>query len=301
MARAAGTATARKPAPARPAARPPARRKSGPARSPRPSAASGAAAARAARAAARAKPAGKRASSAALTKPATRRATGSTRAKPAPRRAVAPARAKPGSRRSAAPRPPLAARPLRTLAGVAARQVSRERAGALLDRLLRGRAWVLCVGVLLAGIVFFNVSLLELNSGITRTNERAAALKRENAGLRQEVASLGSSERIQALAAERGMVLPAPADVHYVHANPAVDAPRALRQMGEPAPATAPAYGVQTPAPAVDPPAAGAPTGVTAPVTPSPPPQPAPAAPQPTPQQPAPAAPQQAPGPAAQG
>jgi cell division protein FtsL len=219
--------------------------------------------------------------------------------RPPARRKSGPARATAAPRRAAAPAPALAPRPLRSLAGVAARQVSRERAGALLDRLLRGRGWVLCVGVLLAGIVFFNVSLLELNSGITRTNERAAALKRENAGLRQEVASLGSSERIQTLAAERGMVLPAPADVTYVHANPAVDVRRALRLMSTPTPVTAPTAGLQA-APA-GPPATGSPAGVAAPVAPSPAPQSAPPAPQAPPQQAPPAVPQQAPGPAAQG
>ena len=61
----------------------------------------------------------------------------------------------------------------------------------LLDRILRGRGWVVCVGALLAGIVFLNVSLLEVNSGIAEMGERSSELRRDNSILRQEVARLG--------------------------------------------------------------------------------------------------------------
>jgi cell division protein FtsB len=86
----------------------------------------------------------------------------------------------------------------------------------LVDRILRGPAWVVMLGALLAGIVFLNVSVLELNRGIARTDAKSADLERTNSGLRARVAKLDSGERIQQLAAARGFVMPQPGDVTYV-------------------------------------------------------------------------------------
>jgi cell division protein FtsL len=122
----------------------------------------------------------------------------------------------------------------------------RSRAEALLDGLLRGQAWIALVSVLLVGIVFFNVDLLQRGRDIARTGERSVALKRENARLRLELARLGSSERIQRAAAGRGLLLPAPGEVRYLRANPAVDGRRAaarIREEGGPGAAEAPALG----------------------------------------------------------
>ena len=110
----------------------------------------------------------------------------------------------------------------------------------MLDALLQGRAWIALVGVLLVGIVFFNVDLLELNRDIARTADKAAQMKRENAGLRLEVARLASSERIQRAAAKRGLELPAPGDVRYLTPRPA-DARRAAGTV------TAPGQGARRP------------------------------------------------------
>jgi cell division protein FtsL len=118
---------------------------------------------------------------------------------------------------------PRAARP----SGAAVLRLPVRSANGLLDRLLRGKAWVACVGALLAGIVFLNVSLLGLNSGIAVTADQAAELRRENADLRLEVAKLGSTERIQRVAESRGFVMPAPGDVDYVQADPESDGRRA--------------------------------------------------------------------------
>jgi cell division protein FtsL len=103
----------------------------------------------------------------------------------------------------------------------------------VLDRLLRGPVYIAAVGILLVGIVFFNVDVLELNHGIARTDARAAQLKRENAALTLQLATLGSSERIQTVALQRGLVLPQPGDVRYLRAHPE-DAGRALRVMTPP-------------------------------------------------------------------
>jgi cell division protein FtsL len=128
--------------------------------------------------------------------------------------------------------------PARRRSGAAARPAARTAAPrfdgvALLDRLLRGPAYIAIVGILLAGIVFFNVDVLELNHGIARTDTRATQLKRENAALTLQLAKLGSSERIQTMALQNGLVLPQPGDVRYLRAH-REDAARALRVMTAP-------------------------------------------------------------------
>jgi len=110
----------------------------------------------------------------------------------------------------------------------------RARTSGVLDALLAGRGWIVLVGVLLVGIVFFNVDLLRMNREIALTAEKSTALKRENARLRQEAALLGSSERIQDAAAELGLVLPGAGDVRYLKAHPAFDARKAARSIVEP-------------------------------------------------------------------
>jgi cell division protein FtsL len=109
----------------------------------------------------------------------------------------------------------------------------------MLDALLNGRIWIGLVGVLLAGIVFFNVDLLRMNREITQMADQAAQLKRENARLRQDVAGLANSERIQQAAAELGLVLPAPAEVRYLKSNPTIDARTASKRIIAPDPAAA--------------------------------------------------------------
>lgn len=106
------------------------------------------------------------------------------------------------------------------------------RAMLLLDRLLRGRMWVALLAVLLTGIVFLNVALLEINGSIARLDERSSELGRENAALRMRVARLGSSERIQRAAAARGFVPAQPGQVGYLVTRPgdASEAARALEQ-----------------------------------------------------------------------
>jgi cell division protein FtsB len=103
----------------------------------------------------------------------------------------------------------------------------------LIDRVLRGPAWVVMLGALLAGIVFLNVSVLELNRGIAQTDAKAAALERVNSGLRARLAKLDSGERIQQLAAARGYVMPQPGDVTYVKARNS-NAKLAARRITEP-------------------------------------------------------------------
>lgn len=123
--------------------------------------------------------------------------------------------------------------PVRLLNAPFARTL-RARTARVLDALLSGRGWIALIGVLLAGIVFFNVDLLQMNRDIARDAERASTLKRENARLRLDVARLASSGRIQEAAAGLGLVLPAPGAVRYLKARPTVDARRAAKRITEP-------------------------------------------------------------------
>jgi cell division protein FtsL len=158
-----------------------------------------------------------------------------------------------------------------------ARRVLGLRAGPLLDALLRGRGWIPLVAVLLVGIVFFNVDLLRLNRDIAHTADRAAHVRQQNARLRSELARIGSSEAIQEAAAKRGLVLPAPGEVRYVHVNPPIDALRAAKRPTDPDELASVPPGLQT---------APAGSGQMAPATPTQ--QPQAAQPQSVPTQPAP-------------
>jgi hypothetical protein len=101
----------------------------------------------------------------------------------------------------------------------------------IVDRLLRGRAWIWLIGVMLGGIVAMQVSLLGLNAGISRAVEQSGALERENADLEASVAQLSSGERIQAAALAEGMLTPPAGEVAYLGARPGIDAERAARRM----------------------------------------------------------------------
>src|SRR5689334_23426322 len=104
-----------------------------------------------------------------------RAATAAARTAPLPRHAPrrAPSRKGRPARRSSGPAGGI---------GAAARALPLPRAlefprlgpvtQGLLDRLLRGRAWVLLIGTLLVGIVFFNVDVLRLNRSIASVSDR---------------------------------------------------------------------------------------------------------------------------------
>ncbi|WP_205698701.1 hypothetical protein [Conexibacter sp. SYSU D00693] len=159
-----------------------------------------------------------------------------TRTMPAPavrRRRSKPAAAPAPSRRRPA-RPP-AAQPT-----LGARAVARLRAlpdAPVLDRLLRGSGWVPLVALGLMGIVFMQVSMLKLNSGIGRAVEASATLERQNDALRSDVSKLESSERLANAARRMGMVVPAAGSFRYVTVR------------GERTDARAAAKGITTPSP----------------------------------------------------
>ena len=104
----------------------------------------------------------------------------------------------------------------------------------MVDRLLRGRAWIWLIGIMLGGIVAMQVSLLKLNSGISHSVEAAGTLERVNADLETEVARLSSGERIQLTAADEGLVAPPAGDVGYHTARPGTDPRLAAERMQSP-------------------------------------------------------------------
>jgi cell division protein FtsL len=105
----------------------------------------------------------------------------------------------------------------------------------VVDRLLRGRAWICLIGLALMGIVAMQVSLLKLNSGISRAVEASATLERQNSDMEADIARLASGERIRSAAENDGMVTPAAGDVHYVRVRPGPnDAALAARRLQPP-------------------------------------------------------------------
>jgi hypothetical protein len=108
----------------------------------------------------------------------------------------------------------------------------------VVDRLLRSRLWIWALGLLLGGIVAMQVSLLKLNSGISRAVETTTTLERQNADLEMTIARLSSPDRIDEGAQALGMVLPPAGDVGYLTPGPQ-DAGRAARRMEPPSEAAA--------------------------------------------------------------
>jgi cell division protein FtsL len=123
----------------------------------------------------------------------------------------------------------------------AGRVAALPRGARVLDALLTGRIWIGLVGVLLAGIVFFNVDLLQMNREITQMAGKATEIKRQNDRLRHDYARLASSERIQEAAAALGLVYPAAGEVRYLESNPKLDAHNASKRIIEPTGTTTPA------------------------------------------------------------
>ena len=152
--------------------------------------------------------------------PARGRVGGATVARPpAPVRAPAAPEQTPATPRRTR-RPRTAAAPRSGAgAGVATRAGSFIRSlpdHSLLDRIVRGRAWIPLLGVLLAGIVAMQVEVLKLGASIGRSLERSTALEGRNEILRANVATLADDQRIERLAAKMGMIMPGPDQVAFL-------------------------------------------------------------------------------------
>lgn len=89
----------------------------------------------------------------------------------------------------------------------------------LLDRLVRGRTWILLLGVMLAGIVAMQVEVLKLNASMGRSLALSSTLQSRNEQLRASVSSLSDAQRIERLASGMGMVMPGPTSVSFLDAR----------------------------------------------------------------------------------
>jgi hypothetical protein len=90
----------------------------------------------------------------------------------------------------------------------------------IVDSLLRSRAWIVLVAVLLGGIVAMQVSLLKLNAGISRAVEASSTLERQNADMQDTIARLSSGERVRSAAVRVGMIAPPAGDVGFLTSRP---------------------------------------------------------------------------------
>jgi len=156
--------------------------------------------------------AGARTKNRATHRPPTRRVPRRVSVPAAPRRVSGPLRARPARARLV---------PLRERIAELIRSLPDR---ALLDRIVRGRAWIPLLGVMLAGIVAMQVELLKLNASIGRSIELGTALQSRNDTLRASVSSLSDAQRIERLATGMGMVMAGPTSVQFLdarNANPA--------------------------------------------------------------------------------
>jgi cell division protein FtsL len=103
-----------------------------------------------------------------------------------------------------------------------------------LDRIVRGRAWIPILGILLAGIVAMQVEVLKLSASVGRSIERSTALQSRNEQLRASVSALNDEQRIEQLAAGMGMVMPDPTAVDFLTLRPGVTVRQALNNIHPP-------------------------------------------------------------------
>ena len=80
-----------------------------------------------------------------------------------------------------------------------------------------GIVWIAASGILLAGVVFVNVAVLQLNLRLDSTNSERTKLQAENAALQSQYSSLVSSPRIQSKALKQlGLQYQDPSEYGYV-------------------------------------------------------------------------------------
>jgi hypothetical protein len=154
----------------------------------------------------------------------------------APRRVSGPAH--PSTRRAPAAAPARRKQSTDSFAALG-RMALRVPDARVLDRLIRGRLWIGLIAGALVTLVFMQVSLLKLNTGISADLISSQNLERQNAELRAGVSSLDSGQRIQDIAAARGMVMPDDGQLRFLDAGHPGDGARAAQAMTAPDPQAA--------------------------------------------------------------
>jgi cell division protein FtsL len=98
-----------------------------------------------------------------------------------------------------------------------ARPRPRRRSRAKQARARGGILWIAIGGILLAGVVFVNVAVLQLNLRLDSTNAERSKLLGETAALQTQYSRLISSPRISAAAEKRfGLVYQDPTEYGHV-------------------------------------------------------------------------------------
>lgn len=90
----------------------------------------------------------------------------------------------------------------------------------LVVRLTRRRAWIVVLGLLLAGIVALNVATLSFSATAGKIDADIQTLAQENSVLRSRLAKRLANDRVQSAAAAIGLVAPGPEDITYRKADP---------------------------------------------------------------------------------
>jgi cell division protein FtsL len=81
-----------------------------------------------------------------------------------------------------------------------------------------GILWIVVSGILLAGVVFVNVAVLQLNLSLDSTNSQRTKLIAQNAALESQYSALVASQRIQQQAVRQlGLQYSDPSTYGYVN------------------------------------------------------------------------------------
>jgi hypothetical protein len=147
------------------------------------------------------------------------------RTRPKPRAAAAAPARKAPARRAPARRVPAGA-PRRVggqlipLAGRTAVAVGHLPDSGLVLRMTRGRAWIVVLGVLLAGIVALNVLTLSFSASASQIDQQAVVLDRENSILGGRDARLYGTGAMRNAAGALGLAMPPSDEIHFTDAGP---------------------------------------------------------------------------------
>jgi len=80
-----------------------------------------------------------------------------------------------------------------------------------------GIAWIVVGAILLAGVVFVNLAVLQLNLRLDSATQERTKLRAENAALSSQLSSALASPRIQALAHQQdGLTQADPSSIGYI-------------------------------------------------------------------------------------
>jgi hypothetical protein len=146
-------------------------------------------------------------------------------ARPAPKRKAAAAPARAPVRRAPVRKAPSRA-PRRVggqlipLAGRTAVAVGHLPDSGVMVRMTRGRAWIVVLGVLLAGIVAVNVLTLSFSAAASRIDEQAVVLDKENSILGGRDARLYGTGAMRDAAGALGLAMPPSDEIGFTDAGP---------------------------------------------------------------------------------